>query len=92
METVKSIKNRPITIGGKDHSGWLPAGAATPLPTPIRHLLINFEIHFDGSGYLLYHESTDGTLSGDTWHQTLADAEKAANDGFGIMPSESRSH
>ena len=91
METLKFIKNRPMTIGGDEHSGWLPAGAATPLPTPIRHLLINFEIQFDGGGYLLCHESTDGTVSGDTWHQKLADAEKAANDWFGIAASEWRS-
>ena len=92
METVKSIKNRPVTIGGEEHSGWLPPGAAMPLPTPIRHLLLNFVIEFDGGGYLLCHESTDGAVSGDTWHQTLADAEEAANDAFGIMASEWRSH
>ena len=90
MESVRFIKNRPMTIGGEEHSGWLPAGAATPLPTPIRHLLFNFEIQFDGDGYLLCHESTDGTVSGDTWHPTLADAENAAHDWFGIAALEWR--
>ncbi len=91
MESVRFIKNRPITIGGEEHSGWLPAGAATPLPTPVRHLLFNLEIQFDGDGYLLCHESTDGTVSGDTWHQTLFDAENAAQDWFGIAGSEWKS-
>jgi hypothetical protein len=90
MKTVKSIKNRPVTIGGEEHSGWLPAGAATPLPTPIRHLLLNFEVQFDGAGYLLCYESTDGTVSGDTWHHTLDEAEKAANDWFNIADTEWR--
>jgi hypothetical protein len=80
METVKSSKIRSMTIGGEEHSGWLATGIATPLPTPIRHLLVNYEMQFDEGGYLLCHESTDGTVVGDTWHQTLADAEIAAGD------------
>lgn len=91
MESVRFIKNRPITIGGKEHSGWLPAGAATPLATPVCHLLLNLEIQFDGDSYLLCYESTEGTVSGDTWHQTLSNAENAAQDMFGIASSEWKS-
>ena len=91
MNAVKFIKGRPATMGGEEHSGWLPAGAAKPLKTPLRHILLNFEIQFDGDGYLLCFESTDGTLSGDTWHQTLAAAEDAAKEWFGIAPSEWKS-
>lgn len=87
---MKSIRNRPVSIGGEGHSGWLPSGASTPLPTPVRHLLFNFEIQFDEDGYLLCDDSTDGTVSGDTWHPTLAEAEKAATDWFGILTAEWR--
>lgn len=91
MESVRFIKHRATIIGGEEHSGWLPAGAATLLPTPMRHLLFNLEILFDGEGYLLCHESTYGTVSGDTWHQTLSDAENSAHDWFGIAGTEWKS-
>jgi len=73
---------------GEEHTGLLPAGAAKPLPTPVRDVLLNVEIQFDGSGYLLCYSSTDGTVFGDTWHETLSDAERAATEYFGIDGSE----
>ena len=88
MGSTRFIKNRPMTIGGEEHRGWLPAGAATPLPTPIRHLLFNFETQFDEDGYLLCYEATGGTVSGDTWHRTLSDAENAAQRWFGMAAHE----
>lgn len=84
METVKFLNGRQLRIGGIAHSGWLPPGAAKPLPTPVRELVLNLEILFDGHGYLLCYASADGTLFGDTWHESLADAEHAASLYFGI--------
>jgi hypothetical protein len=84
MTVVKFVKNYPIQIGGEQHSGWLPAGSAVPLPTPTRNIELDVEIQFDGSGYLLCYASTDGTVYGDTWHESLADAEIAAKEYFGI--------
>ena len=88
MRVVKFINGRPLRIGGEEHTGWLPPGAAKPLPTPVRDVLLNVEIQFDGSGYFLCYLSTDGTVSGDTWHESLSGAERAAADYFGIDGSE----
>ncbi len=59
MESVRFIKNRPMTIGGEEHTGWLPAGAATPLPTPVTPSTFQPVKSIDGNGYLLCHESTE---------------------------------
>ena len=88
MMVVEMIKARPVRIGGEQHTGWLPANAAIPLPTPIREILLNIEIQNDGAGFLLCYSSTDGTVYGDTWHESLADAESAAFDNFGIARAE----
>ncbi len=88
MSVLKVIHGRPVRIGGQQHTGWLPVGAASPLPTPIRDLLFNFEIQFDGSGYLLCYVSTDNTVYGDTWHESLEEAEASALENFGITSME----
>ena len=88
MHTVKKVTGLPVRFGGEEHSGWLPAGAAVPLRTPVRDVLLDIEIQSDGSGCLLCHSSQDGTIQGDTWHATVADAEQAANEDFGVQPSQ----
>ena len=88
MGRVKWGVGLPFRLGGKPHSGWLPPGAAIPLPTPIRDLLLDIEIQSDGDGYLLCYMSQDGTFSGDTWHQSMAEAEQAAQQDFGVQPSQ----
>jgi hypothetical protein len=65
----------------------LPAGAAVPPPTPWREVWLTFEIEFDGSGYLLVVQSADGSVYGDTWHQTLADAHEQAGTTYGVPRS-----
>lgn len=92
MDVVKRIGNLPFQFGGEAHSGWLPPGAATPLPTPVRHVLLDVQIQFDGHGYLLCYEAKDGSFSGDTWHQSLTEAEDAAAEQFGIGPSYWQTH
>jgi hypothetical protein len=88
MTVIKFIKGQPVRIGGEQHTGWLPPGAAVPLPTPTRDIRLDVEIQFDGCGYLLCFSSTDGTVFGDRWHESEADAEAAATEYFGIAPSE----
>jgi len=88
MTIVKRIAGYQLKIGGEPHSGWLPKGAAIPLPTPIRDITFNLEIQHDDSGYLLCYASTDGSLCGDTWHETLVDAQRMATDSFGIAATE----
>jgi hypothetical protein len=50
-------------------------------------VVLNFTIEFDGSGYLLVVESTDGSVCGDTWHEAIADAQKQAESWYGLSPS-----
>jgi hypothetical protein len=88
LKTMKQINGVPVRIGGDQHTGWLPAGAARPLPTPIRELLMDLEILYDGSGYLLCYSSRNGSVHGDTWHASVLEAEQAAIEYFGIEPRQ----
>ena len=86
LDVVKRISGLRWQFGGEEYSGWLPPGAAVPLPTPIHDVLLDIEIQFDGHSYFLCYSARDGSTSGDTWHQSLADAERSAEEQLGIMP------
>ena len=88
MSRVKRVQRFPFRLGGEPHSGWLPPGAATPLTTPIRDVLLDIEIQAEVEGYLLCYKSEDGTIVGDTWHQSIADAERVAQQDFGVQSSQ----
>lgn len=97
MNVVKRMTGLAFRFGGVEHSGWLPPGAAKPLPTPIVDVVIDVEIvplDIDAdpippdSSYLLCWQSRDGRYGGDTWYQTLADAEEAAAETFGIQAGD----
>jgi hypothetical protein len=89
MRVIKRISGHQVRIGGTQHSGWLPEGAAHPLPTPVRDVVFNLEIQStEGSGYLLCYVSQAGDLYGDTWHQTVEDAEEAAVEDFGVRADQ----
>ena len=88
MNVVKRITGMPFQFGGEKHSGWLPPNAAVPKPTPIQDVLLDVEIQFDGHGFLLCYSTQDGVISGDTWHESLSDAEQAAKEQFGIQASQ----
>jgi hypothetical protein len=82
---IKRVLGWPFQYGGDEHSGWLPPGAAKPLPTPVRNVLLDIAIEGDpASGYLLIYSAHDGSIDNDDWYQTLADAEKAADEVFGV--------
>ena len=88
FEIVKRVTSLPVQFGGEQHTGWLPAGAAVPLPTPAIDVFLDIEIQSDGDGYLLCYSSQDGTVRGDTWHQSVVEAENAAAKDFGVRPSQ----
>ena len=71
FEIVKRVTSLPVQFGGEQHTGWLPAGAAVPLPTPAIDVFLDIEIQSDGDGYLLCYSSQGGTVHGDTWHQSV---------------------
>lgn len=95
---LKKVENWPFTFGGVQHSGWLPPNAATPKPTPVEHVFLNVSIERVDGGYLLVWSDAraddagdpESQQNGDTWHQTIADAESAAADAFGITSEEWR--
>lgn len=88
LASVKTVVGHKVRVGGEQHSGWLPKSASRPLPTPVRDLLFDLEIQFDGFGYLLCYVSQNGELYGDTWHETLAEAEDVALEEFGIRSNQ----
>jgi hypothetical protein len=89
MKVLKRMTGLSRQFGGEEHVGWLPPGAARPLPTPITQHVLDFEITGDGGdGFLLCYESRDGQVCGDNWFQTVAEAERAASEWFGINPSQ----
>jgi hypothetical protein len=90
MDVVKRVSGMSFRLGGEEHSGWLPPGAAVPLPAPIHNVLMDIEIQSDGHGYLLCYSSQDGSMCGDTWHETLADAEQTAEEQFGVTAEQWR--
>ena len=91
MKVIKAIKSYKVTIGGKQHTGWLPANASKPQPIPVQEVFLNISIEHDGFGYLLCYTSTDGGIFGDTWYETLNDAESAAFEYFGVKSNEWKS-
>jgi len=84
MAVIKRVSGLPLRFGGVEHSGWLPSGAATPLPTPIKDVVLDVHIEAIDAGFLLIWESRDGSEFADTWHQSLEHAEEYAKTELGI--------
>ncbi len=93
MSTVlKRVEAWPFTFGGEEHSGWLPPDALKPKPTPIEPELLDVTIGRADGGYLLIWAARPSATcremlppkTGDTWHETIEDAEAAAREYFGI--------
>lgn len=87
---LKRVINCPLQFGGVEHTGWLPPGAATPLPTPIENVSLDIEVGTDGHGYFLAWTSADSRYCNDNWYETLAGAEEAAIDLFCIEADDWR--
>jgi hypothetical protein len=93
---VKKVEGWSFVFGGEAHSGWLPPGAAMPLPTPVEHETLDVRIEATDGGYLLIWTARLSPTcrelrppkAGDTWHQTLKDAEDDALESFGIQASD----
>jgi hypothetical protein len=84
LKSLAEIPSVKVCIGGEPHTGWLPSGVAEPLPTPVRELDLRLAVLEDGDGCVFEWESVDGGYRGDTWHQNLEEAKRAARDWFGI--------
>ena len=79
-----------MEFGGEPHSGWLPAGASTPSPTPIRRATLDFRILEDDGGVVLEWVSRDTEHRGDRWYPSAAQAIADARELFGIEQGEWR--
>lgn len=86
MVVIKRLSGVPILFGGEEHSGWLPADAVTPPPTPVEKAMVDFEISAAGGGYLLEWHSQNTNHRGDLWFETLEDAMVQAKIDWGIPP------
>jgi hypothetical protein len=87
---IKCLSAVPIRFGGEEHSGWLPANAATPPPTPVEQAVVDFEISKVEGGYILAWYSRNTSHHGDLWYETLEDALEQASIDWGIRPEEWR--
>ncbi len=85
---IKHIHDLMVRLGGEEHAGWLPPGAAKPPPTPVRDVLVDLSIEFDESGYFLICAAQDESFCWDGWYQTLTEAEAAALRGYGVGPGD----
>ena len=88
MAVIKRVLAVQVRFGGEVHSGWLPANAATPQPTPVEEALVDFEVHEVDGGYILAWYSRNTSHHGDSWHETLEDALEQARSEFGVGPEE----
>ena len=89
VKVFARIPSRMVRLGGEQHTGWLPEGAAQPLATPVAEVKMQLEITDDGgSNHLLVYESEHGAHHGDTWHQSVEEAMEAAESYFQIPKSE----
>jgi hypothetical protein len=88
MAAILRLLAAPVRFGGEVHSGWLPANAATPPPTPVEDALMDFQVEEVEGGYILGWFSRNTTHHGDSWHETLEDVLEQAKTAFGIGPEE----
>ena len=80
---------KSVVFGGEAHTGWLPPGAAQPLPVPTRTVDLKLRIRADGSqGFLLEWDGGAIEDCGDTWHAKLEEAFALAEVCFGVLRDE----
>ena len=89
LAVLKRVSGVAYQCGGEEPTGWLPPGAAIPLPTPVRNLTLDMTIEDDGgSGVLLvFAAKDDPNFHGDYWFDDLTAAVAMAEEWFGIEQS-----
>src|SRR5687768_516107 len=50
---VRCRKDWRVTLGGTEHTGWLPGGAVLPRPEPLREVVLKVQIEVETGGFLL---------------------------------------
>lgn len=95
MAVVARVNNWVVHAGGQAHRGWLPPGAARPLPLPRRDVVLDLCLEDAGGGVLLLWEIVQSSpdfpetslRQGDTWHASVEAAKEQATFNFGV-PAE----
>ncbi|HEX7898427.1 MAG TPA: hypothetical protein VF950_11750 [Planctomycetota bacterium] len=85
MSLVQEIVGLPFQWGGEKHAGWLPKGAVEPKPRPKESDVLDIRIEEESGGYLLIWTGRLTGRHGDTWHETLQQAEEQAEANFDIV-------
>jgi hypothetical protein len=89
MAIVKQVKGHVVCLGGEEHEGRLPAGAAQALPNCGRTVVGDRTIDKEAESlYLLMYKAPDFGDSWDFWFESLVEAERSAEDWFGIGPDD----
>ena len=89
MAIVKRVSDFRWDYEGELHSGWLPLGAANPLPTPVVRVALDLEIESERGGFLLIYRARENSeLRNDLWFGTLTEAMAAAEERFGVRPEQ----
>jgi hypothetical protein len=90
MSTSQTIRHTQKTafVIGDQNIGWSTSQDTSDRTS--KAVIFNIEIIYDGAGYLLTYSSDDGSLYGDTWHQSESEAEQVAYDCFGVLQDEWR--
>ena len=88
MNVIKQVLGRVVVFDGEESNGWLPANAATPLPTQPYQMVLDVRILEEDAGFTLEWQSAHGDYSNDSWHATIEEARTEAMERFGVAPSE----
>lgn len=77
----------PVEGGGQ--SGWLPLDTAAGFPEATGGITVDVTIEYDPEeGFILaYVAREDPSMSDDMWFGSLSEAERAAEEMFGIGPN-----
>ena len=87
MRAVKQVQDVEVAFGGDESQGSLPLGAASPETIPRVVMKLSFVIfEEDGGGFVLEWRSPkpDAPYSGDSWHESIEDAQAQASMTFGV--------
>jgi hypothetical protein len=87
-EIVRRRRGWRVLPGPGQAAVWRPAAAPGRAGEASREMVVDVHVEHDGSGYLLICESQDAIPHGDTWHETLVEAETAARERFGITEED----
>lgn len=89
MEDLFAVVGRPDIAPQSRHSVGFPAALSTTQPEKLEWPRV-LVIEFRSDGIFLMRYADDGCFAGDTWHQSLEEAQLQAVDEYGDRVGEWR--